>query len=122
MKKSIDYIGDLILLRGITNCGKTTLGKVILKSTSNDDPDVISSEDLLIDDNGNTIDDKSKIIEIQNYCLQRCVSKMKNEFSKIVVADRLEKEEEINLYIEIAERYRYRVHVVLVQNEHLNNL
>ncbi len=112
------FIGDLILLRGIPGSGKTTLGKTILRCVSTDDPDVISADDYFMDSNGNYNFDSLKIKEAHNDCQQRCANKMKNEFSKIVVANTFTQEWEMEKYYEMAERYNYRVHSVIVENRH----
>ena len=43
---------------------------------------------------------------------------MKNEFSRIVVANTFTEEWEMEKYFEIAERYKYRVHTLVVENRH----
>ena len=43
---------------------------------------------------------------------------MKNEISKIVVANTFTQEWEMKTYYEMAERYNYRVHSVIVENRH----
>jgi len=109
---------DLILLRGIPGSGKTTLGHVILKWMSNDTTDVLSADDYFMDENGNYNFDITKIKEAHNDCQVRCANKMKNEISKIVVANTFTQEWEMEKYYEMAERYNYRVHSVIVENRH----
>ena len=43
---------------------------------------------------------------------------MKNEISRIVVANTFTQEWEMKTYYEMAERYKYRVHSVIVENRH----
>jgi len=112
------FKGDLILLRGIPGSGKTTLGHVILKWMSSDTTDVLSSDDFFMDEKGNYNFDITKIKEAHNDCQVRCANKMKNEFSKIVVANTFTQEWEMKTYYEMAERYNYRVHSVIVENRH----
>jgi len=45
---------------------------------------------------------------------------MRNLFSKIVVANTFTQDWEMDIYFEMAERYRYRVHSVIVENRHGN--
>jgi len=112
--------GDLILIRGLHGSGKTTLGNVILKSTSIDCPDVLSIDDFFIDEKGIYNFDSTKLKEAHNDCLLRCAEKMKLEISKIVVANPFTEESEMEKYFEIANRYHYRVHSVIVENRHGN--
>lgn len=118
MENNTEYTGDLILLRGIPGSGKTTLGKVILRCIISDEPDVISADDYFTDNNGNYNFDSSKLKEAHNNCQQRCAEKMKNQFLRIVVANTFTQDWEMDAYYEMAERYNYRVHSVIVENRH----
>jgi predicted kinase len=114
-----NYVGDLILLRGLPGSGKSTLGEIILTNFI-DKPDVLSADDYFINSEGNYEFDGSKLKEAHNDCQQRCANKMRNEILKIVVANTFTEEWEMETYFEMAERYRYRVHTVIVENRHGN--
>jgi predicted kinase len=116
--KTKKFTGDLILLRGIPGSGKTTLGQLILQLPSNETPDVISADDYFLDENGDYKFDVSKLKEAHNECEVRCANKMKLETSRIVVANTFTQEWEMEKYYEMAERYNYRVHTVIVENRH----
>lgn len=113
-----EYIGDLILLRGVPGSGKSTLGEVILRCVKGEIPSILSADNFFIDDKGNYNFDPTKLKEAHNDCLLKCVERMKNEFSRIVVANTFTQEWEMEKYYEIAERYNYRVHSVIVENRH----
>jgi tRNA uridine 5-carbamoylmethylation protein Kti12 len=114
------YKGDLILLRGIPGSGKTTLGEVILRSLISDQPDVISADDFFVNSEGSYIFDATKLKEAHNDCQLRCANKMKLEINKIVVANTFTQTWEMDIYYEMAERYGYRVHSIIVENRHGN--
>jgi tRNA uridine 5-carbamoylmethylation protein Kti12 len=120
MENEKKYIGDLILLRGVPGSGKTTLGKTILRCVASDDPDVISADDFFVDKDGNYNFDATKLKEAHAQSQQRCATKMKNEFSRIVVANTFTQKWEMDVYYEMAERYNYRVFSVVVENRHGN--
>lgn len=113
-----DLVGDLILLRGLPGAGKTTLAEVILQSSQGVRPDVISADNYFMDDKGNYNFDVSKIKEAHNSCQQICAERMRLEFSKVVVANTFTEQWEMESYFEMAERYNYRVHTVIVENRH----
>ena len=113
-----EFKGDLILLRGIPGSGKTTLGHVILKSLNTDVPDVISADDFFLNEDGEYIFDSSKLREAHNQCQVRCSDKMRNEIHKIVVANTFTQEWEMMPYYEMADRYNYRIHTIIVENRH----
>lgn len=117
----MEYVGDLILLRGVPGSGKTTLGEVILYTPgSNNTNNVLSADDFFIDENGNYNFDSTKLKEAHNQCQLKCAERMKHQLSKIVVANTFTQEWEMKTYFEMAERYKYRVHTVIVENRHLN--
>ena len=118
MENVKEYIGDLILLRGLPGSGKTTLGNIILKNFVTDQPDVLSADDFFINEDGAYVFDATKLKEAHNDCLLRCANKMKNQFFRIVVANTFTQEWEMEKYYEIAERYNYRVHSIIVENRH----
>jgi predicted kinase len=113
-----NYIGDLILLRGLPGSGKSTIGEVMLMTNSIDKPDVLSADDYFMTPEGEYLFNPSKLKEAHNDCQQRCAAKMRNQITKIVVANTFTEEWEMETYFEMAERYRYRVHTVIVENRH----
>jgi uridine kinase len=115
---AIEWVGDLILLRGLPGSGKTTLAEVILQSNQGVRPDVISADNYFIDDKGNYNFDPTKIKEAHNNCQQICADRMRLEFSKVVVANTFTEEWEMKPYFEMAERYNYRIHTIIVENRH----
>lgn len=114
----IELVGDLILLRGLPGSGKTTLAEVVLQLNQGTKPDVISADNYFMDDKGNYNFDASKLKEAHNSCQQICADRMRLEFSKVVVANTFTEEWEMKPYFEMAERYKYRVHTVVVENRH----
>jgi predicted kinase len=116
----MEYVGDLILLRGLPGSGKSTLGDVILR-TPQQDPSLLSADDFFIDENGNYNFDSTKLQEAHSQCQLRCAERMKLQLSKIVVANTFTQVWEMEPYFEMAERYKYRVHTVIVENRHGNS-
>jgi predicted kinase len=112
--------GELILLRGLPGSGKSTLAKIILQLRSADDPEVLSADDFFEDKEGDYNFDPSKIKEAHNYCQFRCSERMRQGIARIVVANTFTQEWEMKTYFEMAERYNYRVHCVVVENRHGN--
>jgi hypothetical protein len=43
---------------------------------------------------------------------------MRLEFSKVVVANTFTEEWEMKPYFDMAERYKYRIHTIIVENRH----
>jgi predicted kinase len=112
--------GELILLRGLPGSGKSTLAKIILQIRESDEPEVLSADDFFINENGEYDFDSKKIKEAHNYCQFRCSERMRQQKSRIVVANTFTEEWEMEIYFDMAKRYNYRVHTVIVENRHGN--
>ena len=110
--------GELILVRGLPGSGKSTLAKVILQIRNSDEPEVLSADDFFINENGEYDFDSQKIKEAHNYCQFRCSERMRQQKSRIVVANTFTQEWEMKIYFDMAERYNYRVHTIIVENRH----
>lgn len=109
---------DIILLRGLPGSGKSTLGDIILFSPTNTDSEVLSADNYFTDENGNYNFDATKLKEAHSQCQFLCSEKMKNGVSRIVVANTFTQDWEMDAYYNMAERYGYRVHSVIVENRH----
>ena len=112
--------GELILLRGLPGSGKSTLAKIILQLPSNAEPEVLSADDFFETKEGIYNFDVTKLKEAHNYCQFRCSERMRQQKSRIVVANTFTQEWEMDEYFKMAERYNYRVHTVIVENRHGN--
>lgn len=115
-----EFIGDLILLRGLPGSGKTTLAHIILQHPAGLEQEVLSADDFFENENGDYNFDSTKIKEAHNYCQFRCSERMRQEKSRIVVANTFTQEWEMEDYFKMAERYNYRVHTIIVENRHGN--
>jgi predicted kinase len=113
-----EYIGDLILLRGLPGSGKSSLGDIILRNPNSNPLDVLSADNFFIDDKGVYNFDGSKLKQAHNDCQQKCAERMKLEISRIVIANTFTEDWEMETYYEMAKRYKYRVHSVIVENRH----
>jgi len=115
----MEYVGDLILLRGLPGSGKSTLGEVILHTYGlNNTNNVLSADDFFVDEKGNYNFDVTKLKEAHNSCQLKCAERMKLQLSKIVVANTFTQDWEMQSYFDMAERYHYRVHSIVVENRH----
>ena len=81
-----EYVGDLILLRGVPGSGKTTLGNIILFNIQSNIQDVLSADNFFINEKSDYVFDATKLKEAHNECQVKCAERMRNQFSKIVVA------------------------------------
>jgi predicted kinase len=120
MDSIIDKQGELILVRGLPGSGKSTLGDIILQLPNNNPQEVLSADDFFMNNEGEYIFDASKLKEAHNYCQFRCSERMRQQRARIVVANTFTEDWEMKPYFEMADRYNYRIHTIIVENRHGN--
>ena len=79
---------------------------------------VCSADQYFEDPQGNYHFDMKRIKDAHKYCKDKVTSKMKNEISKIFVANTFTKEWEMEDYFKLAKRYHYKVYTIIVENRH----
>ena len=106
---------DLILLRGLPGSGKSTLAKLLVG-----DKDYCHKEaDMyFVDRDGNYKFVPSKIKDAHAWCKEEIEFAMKYEHSPVVVSNTFTQEWEMDAYYELASKYGYRVHSIVVENRH----
>ena len=106
---------ELILLRGVPGCGKSTLAKLLVG-----DKDYCHKEaDMyFIDGKGNYNFDPSKIKDAHAWCKEETEFVMKYEHSPVVVSNTFTQEWEMESYYELAKTWGYTVFSIIVENRH----
>ena len=102
---------DLILIRGISGSGKTTIAELITDK-------VLSADNFFTDADGNYNFDASKLPLAHKWCKLRVEHQMEDAADKIVVANTFTQEWEMTDYFDLAKMYGYRVHSLIVENRH----
>ena len=105
---------ELFLLRGLPGAGKSTLAKMLVG-----DRDYCHKEaDMyFIDSEGKYKFDFSLIKEAHEWCQSEVEFLMKYEHT-VVVSNTFTQEWEMQAYYDLAEKYGYRVHSIVVENRH----
>lgn len=106
---------ELFLLRGLPGSGKSTLAKMLVG-----DKDYCHKEaDMyFMDSDGNYKFNPSKIKNAHSWCKEEIEFVMKYEHSPVVVSNTFTQEWEMEDYYELAAKYGYRVHSLIVENRH----
>ena len=104
---------DLILIRGVSNAGKSTLAKIIAVDTDF----VFSADDYFMKD-GKYKFDGSKLKEAHAECQTRTELVMSQGYGVVFVANTFTQVWEMKAYFDLAKKYGYRVHSVIVENRH----
>ena len=109
----------LILLRGLPGSGKSTLAHLITNQFS-----VCEADKFFTDKEGNYNFDATKLSQAHKWCREQVEIRMSDNqmneqfYPKIVVSNTFTQEWEMDAYYELAKKYDYNVHSVIVENRH----
>ncbi|AUR92119.1 AAA domain protein [Vibrio phage 1.170.O._10N.261.52.C3] len=108
----------LYLLRGISGSGKTTLAKTLQNTLG--ECYIVAADDFFYED-GEYRFKTHKLSEAHQWCQQQ-VHKYMNLFQveNIVVHNTFTTEKELKPYVDMAEKFGYRVVSLVVENRHGN--
>lgn len=106
---------ELFLLRGLPGSGKSTFAKMLVG-----DKDYCHKEaDMyFVDRVGNYKFNPSQLKDAHKWCQDEIEFAMKYDHSPVVVSNTFTQEWEMQSYYELAEKYGYRVHSLIVENRH----
>ena len=100
---------ELFLLRGLPGSGKSTLAKSLGGMQIEADKYFMDGDEYKFD--------PSKLKEAHAWC-QNAVSVWMKSQDKIIVSNTFTQEWEMQPYYDLAEKYRYRVYSLIVENRH----
>jgi predicted kinase len=106
---------ELVLVRGIPGSGKSTLSKLIASSILDIQ---IEADMFFLNENNEYHFDASKLKDAHNWCRENVENYMSKAYGKIVVSNTFTQEWEMEPYFELAKKYGYRVHSIIVENRH----
>ena len=111
--------GVLFLVRGLPGSGKTSFASAIWNDYA-----VCEADKFFYDKEGNYNFDPTKLKEAHAWCKNEVESKMiehqnnQQYYPEIAVSNTFTQEWEMEIYYEMAKRYNYRVHTLIVENRH----
>jgi len=102
-------IKELILLRGLLGNGKSTLAKLICNQHV--------EADMFFMQDGEYKFDANKLKQAHKWCQDKTESWMQKRYN-VVVSNTFTQEWEMDAYYELAKKYGYQVHSLIVENRH----
>jgi predicted kinase len=109
---------NLYIVRGLPGSGKSTFARSIAK------PYQIFEADQYFMKRGKYNFDVTKLKDAHDDCKQRVANRMRENlfnsifFNNIVVSNTFTQEWEMKFYRNVAKRYGYKVHTIIVENRH----
>ena len=100
---------ELILLRGLPGSGKSTLAKMICNQHV--------EADMFFMQDGEYKFDATKLKQAHKWCQDKTESWMQKRYN-VVVSNTFTQEWEMDAYYELAKKYGYQVHSLVVENRH----
>ena len=104
---------NLILLRGLPGSGKTTFAKLLGGEHV--------EADLYFITDGEYKFNPSKIKDAHEWCQDIVESYLRNEVEQVIVSNTFTQDWEMQLYMDLANKYGYRVTSLIVENRHGSN-
>ena len=101
---------ELILLRGLPGSGKSTLAKTL-------GGPVFEADNFFMFE-GEYKFNPSLLSNAHSHCQNQTQIAMLDGHEKIIVSNTFTQEWEMKAYYELAEKYGYRVHSIIVENRH----
>lgn len=105
----------IFLTRGLPGSGKSTLAKLLVG-----DKDYCHKETdmYFVDRDGNYEFNPSQLKDAHKWCQEEIEFLMKYEHTPLVVSNTFTQEWEMEPYNELATKYGYKVHSLIVENRH----
>ena len=107
-------MGDLFLLRGLPNAGKSTVANHLA-------PDAVFAADDFFEAESGYVFDHSRLPEAHASCQNNVIHAMSSGIKKIAVANTFVTTDEIEPYLQLGSTHGYRVHIMIVEKQHLGN-
>ena len=101
---------NLYLVRGLPGSGKSTLAKMI--------GDSYFEADMYFMEDGIYNFDPAGLKDAHEWCRKSTETAMRRGEDKVIVSNTFTQEWEMKAYYELAEKYGYRVHSIIVENVH----
>ena len=107
---------NLILLRGVSGAGKSTVAELFIDAT------IISTDDFFMVD-GEYKFDANSLIENHLKCTVKAeqamhIAHVEDVMHTLVIHNTFTKDWEMQPYLVLADKYRYMVHTLIVENRH----
>ena len=105
-------MNNLILLRGVSGSGKSTIEPMFENAV------LVSTDDFFLDEYGEYVFDANSLVINHQFCQLAVDMMMQDNEELIVVHNTFTKDWEMSHYFDLARKYGYAVHTMIVENRH----
>ena len=110
----------LILIRGLSSSGKTDLADIIVGES--EDRMSLSVQDFFVSDEGEYHFEPAQLKPAHEWCVDSCEDLLSEGHSVVVVHNCFTRKWEVDPYMELGNRFGYRIHVINLYDRGLNDL
>jgi predicted kinase len=112
----MERVKNLTIVRGLPGSGKSTFAERITTITGG----LMFEADKFFELDGEYKFDRTKLGDAHQWCQGLVEAAMMSKISELIVSNTSVKESELKPYIDLAEKYGYRVTSLVVENRHGN--
>ena len=105
-------MNNLILLRGVSGSGKSTIAPMF------ENAKLVSTDDFFLDEYGDYVFNANSLVINHQKCQLAVDMMMQDNEELIVVHNTFTKDWEMSHYSDLASKYGYAVHTMIVENRH----
>ena len=105
-------MNNLILIRGVSGAGKSTIAPMFKNAV------LVSTDDFFLDEYGDYVFDANSLVINHQKCQLAVDMMMQDKEELIVVHNTFTADWEMDAYFDLARKYGYAVHTIIVENRH----
>ena len=105
-------MNNLILVRGVSGAGKSTIAPMFKNAV------LVSTDDFFLDEYGDYVFDANSLVINHQFCQLAVRMMMKDNEELIVVHNTFTADWEMDAYFDLARKHGYAVHTIIVENRH----
>ena len=105
-------MNNLILLRGVSGSGKSTIAPMFENAV------LVSTDDFFLDEYGDYVFDANSLVINHQFCQLAVRMMMQDDEELIVVHNTFTADWEMDAYFDLAKKHGYAVHTIIVENRH----
>ncbi|XP_021944234.1 uncharacterized protein LOC110842742 isoform X1 [Folsomia candida] len=113
------YVKNVVILRGVPGCGKSTVAKALLATTRKGT--ICSADDFFTDAKGKYVFNPQRLSEAHETCQKKCKKLMEKGISPVIIDNTNTRRFELEVYVKMAIENNYYITIFEPETEWRNN-